>query len=43
MAEKQELYIFREQEYRKVIEDLRKEIDMVSQKPLQLRKEKNDD
>ena len=33
-GEKQEKYIFREQEYRKTIEDLKKEIDTISQKPL---------
>ena len=32
---KQEMYIFREQEYRKTIEDLKNEIDRRSQKPLQ--------
>ena len=33
-AEKLEKYIFREQEYRRVIEDLKAEIDRVGQKPL---------
>ena len=32
---KQENYIFREQEYRKVIQDLKAQIDSVSQKPLE--------
>ena len=33
-AAKQENYIFREQEYRKVIQDMKDKIDEISQKPL---------
>ena len=40
---KQEMYIFREQEYRKVIEELKSEIDRISQKPLQEQKRQTED
>ena len=40
---KQEMYIFREQEYRKTIEDLKNEIDRRSQKPLQEVKKQSED
>jgi asparagine synthetase B (glutamine-hydrolysing) len=34
MSQKQKEYIFREQEYRKTIEEIKKEIDEKSKKPL---------
>lgn len=40
---KQEMYIFREQEYRKTIEELRNEIDRRSQKPMQEVRKKSED
>lgn len=40
---KQENYIFREQEYRKVIQDLKAQIDSVSQKPLERQRDKSED
>ena len=40
---KQENYIFREQEYRKVIQDLKTQIDSVSQKPLERQRDKSED
>ena len=40
---KQENYIFREQEYRKVIQDLKDEIERVSQKPLERERTKSQD
>ena len=42
-ADKLERYIFREQEYRRVIQDLKDEIERVSQRPLEERKEKTED
>lgn len=40
---KQENYIFREQEYRKVIQDMKDNIDKISQKPLERTRNKSDD
>jgi hypothetical protein len=40
---KQKEYIFREQEYRRTIEEIKNEIEKRSQKPLQLIKEPTDD
>lgn len=40
---KQEMYIYREQEYRKTIEDLEKHIDLISQKPLAQIREQSED
>ena len=37
------MYIFREQEYRKTIEELKKQIDQISQKPLQEQKKQSED
>ena len=34
-GKKQENYIYREQEYRRVIQDLKDQIDSISQKPLE--------
>lgn len=43
LANKQKEYIFREQEYRKTIEDLKREIDQRSKKPLEPIKEMTED
>lgn len=40
---KQEMYIYREQEYRKTIEELKNEIERRSQKPLQEVRKKSED
>ena len=42
-AAKQENYIFREQEYRKVIQDMKDKIDEISQKPLERTRNKSED
>ena len=42
-VKKQEMYIYREQEYRKTIEDLERNIDLISQKPLAQIREQSED
>ena len=42
-ADKQEMYIFREQEYRKTKEELKNDIERRSQKPLQEIRQKSED
>lgn len=43
MSQKQKEYIFREQEYRRTIEEIKREIDQRSQKPLQVIPDPTDD
>jgi hypothetical protein len=43
MSHKQKEYIFREQEYRRTIEEIKREIDQRSQKPLQVIPDPTDD